>query len=174
MKKILLPVLLLIMAFAAFAQKKLVITDATTGEDVKRIDFTKIFSYKIKGETYWRNGFVTGFEKDTVRLNNGVFATKKFDIIKQNKKTTPFLNTAADGCFWTGLSAIGLTPLFYVLERADNEDAKENGEAPRNNYGLTKGSLIVGVGMGVIGGTLKLLTKKKSIQLGDRFTLVIK
>ncbi len=47
----------------AEAEKRLVITDVNTGGEVKRINFTKIFSYKIKNSDIWRNGFVTGFEK---------------------------------------------------------------------------------------------------------------
>jgi len=153
----------------AEAEKKLAIVDISTGEDVKRINFSKIFSYKIKGSIDWRNGFVTGFEKDTVRLNNGIIALKNFDIIKQNRKATPFLNTTADVFFYGGASTISLSLLFYVIEKQDNT----YGDHP-NNYPWTKGSLIVGASMGVIGGVLKLLTRKKSIQLGDRFKLVIR
>ena len=152
----------------AAAEKKLVITDISSGEEVKRIDFSKIFSYKIKGSTIWRNGFVTGFEKDTVRLSNGIIALKNFDVIKQNRRATPFLNTTSDVCFYGGLSAISTSILFYVIEKEGNT----SGDSP-NNYPWTKGSLIVGASMGVIGGVLKLLTRKKSIQLGDRFKLVI-
>lgn len=152
----------------AAAEKRLVITDVSTGGEVKRIDFSKIFSYKIKNSDIWRNGFVTGFEKDTIRLNNGVIALKNFDVIKQNRRATPFLNTTADVCFYGGLSCITTSILFYVIEHEDNV----SGDHP-NNYPWTKGSLIVGASMGVLGGALKLLTRKKTIHLGDRFQLVI-
>ncbi|MBS1563336.1 MAG: hypothetical protein JST39_03055, partial [Bacteroidetes bacterium] len=52
------------------------------------------------------------------------------------------------------------------------KDRNDNYEP--NNYPWTKGSLIVGASMGALGGVLKLLTRKKSIQLGDQFKLVIK
>ena len=152
----------------AAAEKKLVITDINTGEEVKRIDFTKIFSYKIKNSDIWRNGFVTGFEKDTIRLNNGIIALQNFDVIKQNRRATPFLNTTSDVFFYGGLSCITTSLLFYVIEKEGNT----SGDSP-NNYPWTKGSLIVGASMGVAGGVLKLLTRKKSIRLGDRFKLVI-
>jgi len=84
------------------AEKRLVITDVNTGGEVKRIDFKKIFSYKIKNSDIWRNGFVTGFEKDTVRLNNGIIALRNFDVIKQNRRATPFLNTTSDVFFTAG------------------------------------------------------------------------
>lgn len=176
MKKVMFVCLFLAVAVApAFAQKrraeaekKLVIQDVNTGDIVKRIDFSKIFSYKIKSSTDWRNGFVTGFEKDTVRLNNGIIALKNFDVIKQNRRATPFLNTASDACFYGGLSTISLSLFFYVVEHENNT----SGDSP-NNYPWTKGSLIVGASMGVVGGVLKLLTRKKSIMLGDRFKLVI-
>lgn len=176
MKNIFLLLLLAVAALSVNAQrrkaeveKKLVITDISTGGEVKRIDFAKIFSYKIKGSTAWRNGFVTGFERDTIRLNNGIIALNNFDVIKQNRRATPFLNTTSDVCFYGGLSSISLSLFFYVIEHENNT----SGDSP-NNYPWTKGSLIVGASMGVVGGALKLLTRRKSIQLGDRFKLVIR
>ncbi len=160
---------LIVLSLAIDAQARLAIVDRNTNEEVKRIDMTKLFSYKVRNSELWRNGFVTGFEKDTVRLNNGRIAIKNFDIIKQNKRSTPFLNTTSDVFFYGGWSAFSAAITFYVLERADNSYYPGS-----NNYQFTKGALIVSASMGVIGGGLKLLTRKKSIQLGDRFVLVIK
>jgi hypothetical protein len=151
------------------SQSRLTIIDRNSNEEVKRLDLTKLFSYKVRNSELWRNGFVTGLEKDTVRLNNGRIAIKNFDIIKQNKKATPFLNTTSDVFFYGGWTAFSASITFYILERADNSYYPGS-----NNYQCTKTALIVSASMGAIGGALKLLTKKKSIQLGDRFVLVIK
>jgi hypothetical protein len=172
-RKLLLSLALLLFVALSFAQKRLTIKDANTGSEVQRIDFTKVFSYKIKNSDTWRNGFVTEILKDSVRLNNGFLALKNFDVIKQNKKAAPFINTTADVCLYTGLSAVSLSLLFYIIEKQHNDDVQYNG-GTKTNYGLTKGTLITGAALGIIGGTLKLLNKKKSIQLGGQFTLVIK
>ena len=173
-RKLLLSLALLLFVALSFAQKRLVIKDVNTGSEVQRIDFTKVFSYKIKNSDAWRNGFVTEILKDSVRLNNGFLALKNFDIIKQNKKAAPFINTTADVCLYTGLTAVSLSLVFYLVEKTHNDDVQNGGYGTTTNYGLTKGTLITGAAMGIIGGTLKLLNKKKSIQLGDQFTLVIK
>jgi hypothetical protein len=150
------------------AQKKLAIIDTYTKEEVKRIDFSKPFSYKLRNSENSRNGFVTNVMKDTVRLNTGPLALKNFELIRQNKKASPFLNTASDMGFYGGVTALSLSILFYTFERGENVTYPGS-----NNYQLTKTSLVIGAGMGAAGGILKLLTRKKSIELGGRFQLVI-
>lgn len=153
---------------ALHAQKRLAIIDTYTKEEVKRIDFSRTFSYKLRNSENTRNGFVTGTMKDTVRLNTGPLAVKSFELIRQNKKASPLLNTASDVGFYGGITALSLSILFYTFERGENVTYPGS-----NNYPLTKTSLLIGAGMGAAGGILKLLTRKKSIELGGRFKLVI-
>ncbi len=150
------------------AQKKIAIIDTYTREEVKRIDFSKPFSYKLRNSENRRNGFVTNIMKDTVRLNTGTLAVKNFELIRQNKKASPFLATASDVGFYGGVTALSISILFYTFERGENVTYPGS-----NNYKLTKTSLLIGAGMATAGVILKLFTRKKSIELGGRFKLVI-
>ncbi len=168
MNKLLLVILIPFFSTVAFSQKRLVVVDNNSGYELKRLDLTKVFSYKIKSSRSWRNGFVTSLSKDTVHLNNGTYPLKNFDYIRQSRKSANFFSTTGDIALYGALSAAGIALTFFIIELTDNENNYYS-----NHYKLTKGALIVTGGLAVIGGTLKLVTGKKNIPLGGRFSLVI-
>lgn len=168
MKQLLLVIIITFFSTMAFSQKRLVVIDNNSGYEVKRLDLTKVFTYRVNNSSAWRNGFVTALGKDTVHLNNGTYALKNFDYIRQNRKSSGFLNTAGDVGLYGALSAAGITLSLFIIELSNNQDNYYN-----NHYELTKGGLVVTGALAVIGGTFKLLSGKKNIPLGGRFSLAI-
>jgi len=168
MKQFTLVILVTFFSTIAFAQKRLVVIDNNDGDEVRKIDLTKVFTYRVKNSTAWRNGFVTQVGKDSVHLNNGTYPIKNFEYIRQSPNKSAFFNTISDGALYGALTAAGVTLTLFIIElNYNNHNYSDHG------YPLTLGGLGVTVGMAVIGGSLKLITGRKTIPLGGRFSLSI-